>query len=127
MTVYNITKVIDKSLLNSIKVYLNVNKVTILYTDLGNTFGVKASNKFYNANIEKINAINKVLWDKLSSKPIAMFTNCPKIDIHNASLIRKYGRIPKLCAIWKYNMINSYDKLNKYKNNNVKETYINYE
>lgn len=33
MTIYNITKVIDKSLLNSIKVYLNVDKVTILYTD----------------------------------------------------------------------------------------------
>ena len=108
MTVYNVTKVIDKSLLNSIKVYLNVDKVTILYTDFGNTFGVKASNKFYNTNIEKINAINKVLWDKLSSKPITMFTNCPKIDIHNASLVRKCGRIAKLRAIKKYK-----NKLNK--------------
>ena len=95
MTVYNITKIIDKSLLNSIKVYLNVDKVTILYSDWANMFGVKASNKFYNANTEKINAVNKVLWDKLSSKPIATFTNCPKIDIHNASLIRKYGRTSK--------------------------------
>ena len=99
MTVYNITKVIDKSLLNSIKVYLNVDKVTILYTNWGNKFGVKVSNRFYNANIEKINAINKVLWNKLSSKPIAMFTNCPKIDVHNASLIRTYGRIATLRAI----------------------------
>ena len=108
MTVYNITKVIDKSLLNSIKVYLNVDKVTILYTDWGNTFGVKASNRFYNANIEKINAIQKVLWDKLSSKPITMFTNCPKVDVHNASLIRKYGRTANCTLLKKYK-----NKLNK--------------
>ena len=108
MTVYNVTKVIDKSLLNSIKVYLNVDKVTILYSDWAYMFGVKASDEFYNANKEKINAINKVLWNKLSSKPITMFTNCPKIDIHNASLIRKCGRIAKLRAIKKYK-----NKLNK--------------
>lgn len=98
MTVYNITKIIDKSLLNSIKVYLNVDKVTVLYSDWANMFGVKVSFNFYTVNKEKINAVNKVLWDKLSSKPVTMFTNCPKIDIHNASKVRKYGRISNLSA-----------------------------
>lgn len=95
MTVYNITKVIDKTLLNSIKVYLNVDKVTVFYTDWGNKFGVRVSDKFHNASKERLNIINKVLWNKLSLKPITMFTNCPKVDVHNASLIRQYGRTYK--------------------------------
>ena len=95
MTVYNITKVIDNTLLNSIKVYLNADKVTVLYTDWGNKFGVRVSDKFHNASKERLNIISKVLWNKLSLKPITMFTNCPKVDVHNASLIKQYGRTYK--------------------------------
>lgn len=89
MTVYNITKVIDKALLNSIKAFLNVDKVTVLYTDLGNKFGVRTIN---NADKAKANVVSKLLWSKLSLEPITIFTNCPKVDVHNASLIRQYGR-----------------------------------
>ena len=92
MTVYNITKVIDKTLLNSIKVYLNVSKVTVLYTDWGNKFGVRVMN---NTNRDKANIISRLLWNKLSLEPITMFTNCPKVDVHNASLIKQYGRTYK--------------------------------
>ena len=95
MTVYNITKVIDKTLLNSIKAFLNVDKVTVLYTDWGNKFGVRVSGKLHNASKERLNAINKVLWNKLSLEPITMFTSCPKVDVHNASLIKQYGRTYK--------------------------------
>ena len=92
MTVYNITKVIDKTLLNSIKAFLNVDKVTVLYTDWGNKFGVRVMN---NTNRDKANIINKLLWNQLSLEPITMFTNCPKVDVHNASLIKQYGRTYK--------------------------------
>ena len=92
MTVYNITKVIDKTLLNSIKAYLNADKVTVLYTDWGNKFGVRVMN---NTNKDKANIISKLLWNKLSLEPITMFINCPKVDVHNASLIKQYGRAYK--------------------------------
>lgn len=95
MTVYNITKVIDKRLLNSIKIFLNANKVIVLYTDFSNTFWVKVLDKFHDVRKDRLNTVNKVLWNKLSQKLITTFTNCPKVDIHNASLIRQYGRMYK--------------------------------
>lgn len=95
MTVYNITKVIDKRLLNSIKIFLNADKVTVLYTDFGNTFWVKVLDKLHNVRKDRLNIVSKVLWNKLSQKLITMFTNCPKVDVHNASLIRQYGRLHK--------------------------------
>ena len=95
MTVYNITKVIDKNLLSSIKVFLNVNKVTVLYTDFGNKFGVKTTDKLNNVRKDRLDIVGKVLWNKLSREPISIFTNCPKVDVHNASLIRQYGRTYK--------------------------------
>ena len=61
MTVYNITKVIDKTLLNSIKAFLNVDKVTVLYTDWGNKFGVRVMN---NTNRDKANIISKLAFLK---------------------------------------------------------------
>ena len=95
MTVYNITKVIDKTLLNSIKAFLNIDKVTILYTDFGNKFGVKITDKLNNVRKDRLDIVSKVLWNKLSLKLIKTFTNCPKVDVHNASLIRQYGRTYK--------------------------------
>lgn len=92
MTVYNITKVIDKNLLTSIKIFLNVDKVIVLYTDFGNKFGVKTIDKLNNVRKDRLDIVSKVLWNKLAFKPIKMFTNCPKVDVHNASLIRQYGR-----------------------------------
>ena len=92
MTVYNITKVIDKTLLNSIKAFLNVDKVTVLYTDWGNKFGVRVMD---NTNKDKANIISRLLWNKLSLEPITIFTGCPKVDVRNASLIKKYGRTYK--------------------------------
>ena len=95
MTVYNITKVIDKNLLSSIKLFLNVDKVTVLYTDFGNKFGVKTIDKLNNVRKDRIDIVSKILWNRLSLKPIKTFTNCPKVDVHNASLIRQYGRTYK--------------------------------
>lgn len=92
MTVYNITKVIDKNLLSSIKVFLKVDKVTVLYTDFGNKFGVKTTDKLNNIRKDRLDIVSKVLWNKLSQKLITTFTNCPKVDVRNASLIRQYGR-----------------------------------
>ena len=43
----------------------------------------------------KANIINKLLWNKLSLEPITIFTSCPKVDVHNASLIKQYGRTYK--------------------------------
>lgn len=93
MTVYNITKVIDKTLLNSIKNYLNIDKVTVLYTDWGNKFGVRCNNS--NKDMTKLNIVSNLLWNKLCNKPIELFTNSPKVDVHNASLIKQYGRAYK--------------------------------
>lgn len=90
MTVYNITKVINKALLNSIKKYLNADKVTILYSDWRNEFGVRTNDTSSNKN--KIGIARKVLWNKLCHESITKFTSCPKVDTHNASLIRQYGR-----------------------------------
>ena len=70
MTVYNITKVIDKSLLLSIKAYLNADKVTILYSDWGNKFGVRVTDKFSNKSRERAAVVSKVLWDKLCYKKV---------------------------------------------------------
>ena len=95
MTVYNITKIIDKNLLNSIKVFLNVDKVTILYTDFGNEFRIRTTDKLNNVRKDRLDIVSKVLWNRLSLKPIKMFTNCPKVNVHNASLIRQYGRTCK--------------------------------
>jgi len=95
MTVYNITKVIDKSLLLSIKAFLNADKVTVLYTDWGNKFGVRVTDKFSNKSRERAEVVSKLLWDKLSLEPITKFTNCPRVDVHNASLIRQHGRTYK--------------------------------
>ena len=95
MAVYNITKVIDKRLLNSIKTFLNADKVTVLYTDFGNSFGVKVLDKFHNVRKDRLNTVRKVLWNKLKLKPIETFTDCPKVDVHNASLTRQYGRTYK--------------------------------
>lgn len=92
MTVYNITKVVDDSLLLSIRAFLNVDKVTILYTDWGNKFGVRVEDKIHTASKERIAIISKILWNKLCNEPISKFTNSPRIDVHNASLIRKNGR-----------------------------------
>lgn len=90
MAVYNITKVIDKSLLNSIKKYLNTDKVTILYTIWGNMFGVRIDST--NKNKNKLQIVSKILWKKLCNEPITKFTSCPKVDVHNASIVRQYGR-----------------------------------
>ena len=92
MAVYNITKVVSKSLLNSIKKYLNTDKVTVLYADWGNKFGVRVIN---NIDKHKTSIISKFLWNKLCHEPITKFTNCPKVDVHNASLIKQYGRYNK--------------------------------
>lgn len=90
MTVYNITKVIDKSLLNAIKKYLDVDKLTILYSDWGNKFGI--TTKHNNINKNKSLIVSKVLWDKLCAEPVTKFTSCPKINTHHASIVRQYGR-----------------------------------
>lgn len=90
MTVYNITKVINKSLLSSIKKYLDTNKVIILYTDWDNKFGCRTNNT--NVNKNKLAVVSKVLWKKLCSEPIIKFTSCPRVDAHNASIVRQYGR-----------------------------------
>lgn len=90
MTVYNITKVIDKSLLNSIKKYLNTDKVTILYTSWSHRFGIKTNNTDINEN--KLKILNKFLWEKLCDEPITKFTSCPKVDTHNATIVELYGR-----------------------------------
>lgn len=92
MTVYNITKAIDKSLLLSIKAYLNADKVTVLYTDWGNKFGVRVTDKFSNKSRERAAIVSKILWNKLCHEPITKFTDCPKVDVHNASLIKQHGR-----------------------------------
>lgn len=95
MTVHNITKVVDKALIKGIKEYLDVDKVTIFYSDFCNKFGVKVLDKFQNVRKDRLNIVSKVLWSKLSQKLITTFTNCPKVDVHNASLIRQYGRLYK--------------------------------
>lgn len=89
MTVYNITKVINKALLNSIKAYLNIDKVTVLYTSWGNKFGIRTGKE---VNKRRLAIVSKMLWNKLKDEPITKFTDCPRIDVHNASLIKQYGR-----------------------------------
>lgn len=97
MTVFNITKAVNKSLVHAIERYLNNGKVDILYTDWGNEFGVRFKTR-NNHGITKIKfrAVNKVLWNELGCKPITMFTSCPKIDIRNAHKVTQYGRHNKI-------------------------------
>lgn len=93
MTVFNITKAVNKSLVNSIERYLNNGRVDILYTDWGNEFGVRFKTR-NNHGIKKIKfkVVNKVLWNELGCEPITKFTSCPKIDSRNAYKVRHYGR-----------------------------------
>lgn len=93
MTVFNITKAVNKSLVNSIERYLNNGRVDILYTDWGNEFGVRFKIR-NNHGIKKIKfkVVNKVLWNELGCKPVTKFTSCPKIDSRNAYKVRHYGR-----------------------------------
>ena len=89
MTVYNITKTIDKGIIKGIKKYLNIEKVVILYTDWGNEFGVRAGK---GTDKKRLSIVSQMLWDKLKSEPITKFTECPKVDVHRADLIKHYGR-----------------------------------
>lgn len=89
MTVYNITKTISNETIKGIEKYLDTEKVIILYTDWGNTFGIRAKKEI---NKKRLSIVSKMLWNKLKNEPITKFTNCPRVDVHRASLIRQYGR-----------------------------------
>lgn len=97
MTVYNITKVINKSLLNSIKKYLNTDKVTILYTILGLKYGIRIDST--NKNKNKLRIVTKFLWEKLCDEPITKFTSCPRVNTLNASIVERYGRYSNIGRI----------------------------
>lgn len=96
MTVFNITKVVNKSLVNAIEKYMSNGKLYILYTDWGNSFGIrfKTRNGYKIHKIDKIKykAVNKMLWRKLCSEPVSKFTSCPKFDMQNAHNVAQYGR-----------------------------------
>ena len=85
MTVFNITKAVNKSLVNAIEKYMDNGKLNILYTDWGNEFGIRfKTRKNHRINKIKFKAVNKMLWHELGSEPITKFISCPKIDIRNA-------------------------------------------
>ena len=93
MTVFNITKVVNKNLINAIEKYMDNGKLNILYTDWGNEFGIRfKTRKNHGINKIKFKAVNKMLWHELGSEPITKFTSCPKIDIRNAHHVAQYGR-----------------------------------
>ncbi len=96
MAVFNITKVVNKNLVNAIEKYMSNGEVYILYTDWGNHFGIRfkqrSSYKINKINAIKYKAVGKILWRKLCSEPISKFTSCPKFDIRNAYHIAQYGR-----------------------------------
>lgn len=95
MTVFNITKVVNKSLVSAIEKYMDNGKLYILYTDLGNEFGIrfKTRNGYkIHKNRIKYKAVSKILWRKLYSEPVSKFTSCPKFDVRNAHHVAKYGR-----------------------------------
>lgn len=94
MTAFNITKAVNKSLVNSIERYLNNGRVNILYTDWRNEFGVRFKTRNNNHGVKKIKfkVVNKVLWHELGNEPITKFTSCPRIDVQNAIRVAQYGR-----------------------------------
>ena len=96
MTVFNITKVVNKSLVNAIEKYMSNGEVYILYTDWGNHFGIRfkqgSSYKINKIDATKYKAVGKILWRKLCSEPVSKFTSCPKIDVRNAYHVAQYGR-----------------------------------
>lgn len=94
MTVFNITKAVNKSLVNAIERYLNNGRVDILYADWGNEFGVRFKTRNNNHGVKKIKfkVVNKVLWHELGSEPITKLTSCPRINVKNANRVAQYGR-----------------------------------
>lgn len=96
MTVFNITKVVNKSLVNAIEKYMDNGELYILYTDWGNHFGIRfkkgSSHKIHKIDRIKFKAVGKMLWRKLCSEPVSKFTSCPKFDVRNAHNVAQYGR-----------------------------------
>lgn len=94
MTVFNITKVVNKNLVNAIEKYMNNGKLDILYNDCSNHFGIRfkrgSSCKVHKIDRIKFKTVVKMLWYKLCNEPISKFTSCPEFDLRNACKIAQY-------------------------------------
>lgn len=77
MTVYNVTKLIDSKTMKTIKRYLNVDKLTLRYSDWSNDFGLytkeiydqKKKRRCLEYLIKKYNLMNYKI-DTLTKYPI---------------------------------------------------------
>ena len=87
MTIYNVTKVIQQSTVNAIRQYLNVDKVTVLYSDWGNEFGIKCNPKAKDTG--KIQRCKDLLWNEYKNVSLLELTTCPKIDARKANEVRR--------------------------------------
>lgn len=96
MTVFNITKVVNKSLVNAIEKYMDNGRLDILYNDSCYGFEIrfKKRNGYKIHKVDKIKykAVGKILWRKLCSEPVSKFALCPKFDVRNARHVAQYGR-----------------------------------
>lgn len=86
MTIYNITKLLDKHTQLSIKAFLNTSKLTATYSEFSNRFGLRTDGTHnknrYNIALKKINEI-------FGSYPIVELIKCPKIDLNNFRKVHK--------------------------------------
>lgn len=96
MTVFNITKVVNKSLVNAIEKYMDNGKLYILYVDWDNHFGIRFKQrndyKIHKIDEIKYRVVSKMLWHKLGSELVSKFTSCPKFDARNAYHVAQWGR-----------------------------------
>ena len=94
MTVFNITKVVNKSLVNAIEKYMDNGKLDILYNDCSNHLGIRfkrgSSHKVHEIDSIKFKTVIKMLWCKLCNEPILKFTSCPEFDVRNAHNVAQY-------------------------------------
>ena len=82
MTVYNVTKLIDFKTLNIIKKYLNVNKLTLRYSDWLNDFELYTK-ETYDQNKKRRCIQYLIKKYNLMNYKIDMLTMCPIIKGNN--------------------------------------------
>lgn len=77
--IYNVTKLFTEYDMNSIKAFLNVGKVQILYLDTLSAFILKIKEPHSES---KKRLVLDIVKRKMSTIPIAQLTNCPKCQFN---------------------------------------------
>ena len=77
MTVYNVTKLLSRQEQLAIKAFLNVNKITITYSDCLCEFGIRLTKPY---SYERRKIVIKKINDTLMTTPVNILEGMPIIN-----------------------------------------------